>query len=87
VKVRSEPVVARIEGSEWLKRMEETVSVEVEKVRLVIGALLEKQRGIGELEERQQRKDALCFIPNVNHIRSSSEKGVDTMMIDCAAPS
>jgi len=39
VNVRSEPIVARMEGSEGLKRIRETVSVEVENVRLVIGAL------------------------------------------------
>lgn len=40
VKVRSEPVEARREGSEGLKRKVVYVSVEVECVRLEMGVLL-----------------------------------------------
>ena len=40
--MRSEPIEARTEGSEGLNRIPETVSVEVENVRFVIGALLKR---------------------------------------------
>lgn len=38
--MRSEPTDARIEGSDALNFIPETVSVDVENVRFVIGALL-----------------------------------------------
>ena len=40
MKVRSEPMEARMEGSERLKRMPEMVSEDVERVRLEMGVLL-----------------------------------------------
>lgn len=40
VNVRSEPILARTEGSARLKRTAEIVSMDVGKVRLDIGALL-----------------------------------------------
>jgi hypothetical protein len=43
VNVRSEPTLARTEGSARLNRTEETVSLDVGKVRLDIGADLVKR--------------------------------------------
>ena len=80
VNVRSEPILARTDDSERLKRTAEIVSIDVGKVRLDMGALLQRTIREGGFM-RYYNSHSLCFVPNLNDRGRSGEQRIGSMVV------